>query len=166
MKTILYGVAAAVAVAVSVGAGETAFANGPRAVVRTPVVRHTTVVRPLVNHNPVYRPTFVRPAYFNSNYHTNYGVRFSHGYYFRGSEFRYFHYRHWNARYRCWTFYYPGTRCWYYWSGSCYYPMSYINQVAPGGVLPTGIDQLPDQLPPDGTLPPDQLPPDGTLPPQ
>jgi hypothetical protein len=171
MKTALLSVAA---VALVAGSGGAALANGQKAVAahRTVVVRtavtHTpvvhapvvqkTVVQKRVIHAPVVHPAHTVPAAFR-DWHVTHGVRFSHGVFFRGREFRFFAHRHWNPRYRCWTFFYPGTNCYYYWSAANggFYPLSYAPVVAPNGALPDGNNALPDDpdalTPDDGTSP-------------
>ena len=155
MKSLLYGVA--MVAVVSFGAVETASAYGPKKGVVAHAGAHHGHGSAHSGHHQQHH--VVRPSYHN--YHQTHGVRFSHGTYFRGNSFQHFRSRHWNSRYRCWTFYYPGTNCWYYWANGSYYPMSYVAMQPPVGALPTGIDQLPvDQGTPDQTLPPDQqLPP-------
>jgi hypothetical protein len=100
------------------------------------------------SHSSYSRPhvTYSRASHYH-NWHVSHGVHFSHGYYFRGVEFRFFQYRHWDTHYRCWVFYYPEASCYYYWCGTdnCYYPISYATVVPPCGDLPTGIDVLPCQ---------------------
>jgi hypothetical protein len=84
-------------------------------------------------------------------YHVTYGVRFSHGYYFRGPGWRQFAYRYWAPRYHAYVYWHPGSRAWYYWSSAraVYYPLSYAAVVAPAGDPPPGIASLPSALPSD-----------------
>jgi hypothetical protein len=144
-------------------------------VVRSNVVHQNNVHQNNVHPNKVYsnnvHPNSVHPnkVYSNNvhpnfarnvrtvpvayqNWHVTHGRQFSYGFYFQGHQYNQFQYRCWNPTYRCWTFYYPGVNCYYYWSGSsgCYYPLSYATVVAPNGALPYGCDTLPDD---QGPLP-------------
>jgi hypothetical protein len=89
--------------------------------------------------------------YSGPAYHLTYGVRFSHGYYFRGPAWHQFTYRWWSPRFHSYVYWYPGTRTWYYWSGprAIYYPVSYATVLPPGGEVPAGTDALPNTLPSD-----------------
>ncbi len=145
MKAMLMGVAALTVLAVMT-VGGTAQANGPK------------------GHGPVHVVHPVHPV-SHFNYHLTHGVRFTHGYYFRGPYYNHFNYRYWSPRYRCYFYYYPGLG-YYYWSGQYgnFYPMSYLPVVGPSGVPPVGINTLPSQLP-SGLMPPDQMLPPGVTPP-
>jgi hypothetical protein len=69
------------------------------------------------------------------------GVRFRHGYHFRGPEYRQFAHRHWGPTYRTSVYSYAGTRAWYHWSGAqaVYYPLSYAAVVPPAGEPPADV---------------------------
>jgi len=142
-----------VAATMTVALGGTTWASGPKSGGHPVASIHNTIHPVTAIHNTIHPIHPVTPIHntihpvFPSNYQLTHGHQFSHGFYFQGREFRHFQYRHWNSNYRCWTFYYPGTSSYYYWSGfnGCFYPMNYAPVVAPNGVLPEGIDTLPDE---------------------
>lgn len=157
MTRSLMCVFAAVAVAMGVGSGATAWANGPKG----------------KGHPTVQRLAVVQSVQVGTHLSVSRGVRFSQGVYFRGSDCGQFRARCWSNSYRCWMFFDPITNCWYYWSAAngCFLPMNYALTVAPNGVPPLGTNTLPNQTPPTqtplpGQLPPDQTPPNQVPPPQ
>jgi len=92
----------------------------------------------------------------SNSYHMQYGKKFSHGYYFSGSNHPSWSSSCWSSRYGCNCYWYPGTSCWYYWCAPqcCYYPVSYIAiappcascvpvGAAPGGPISPGGPQSP-----------------------
>ena len=67
-----------------------------------------------------------RGSSFRSDYHTRYGTKFSHGYYYSGREHNHWTYRYFWSQYGCDCYWCPNTSCWYYWSEPrcCYLPVS------------------------------------------
>jgi hypothetical protein len=103
-------------------------------------------------HSPMYKSG--QSSYFPIS-HSNlsqYGTKFSHGYYFGRNNF-YWNRQCWSNRYRCNCYWNPYACCWYYWyaPGSCYYPLSYIT-IAP----PTVVVNSPGTavVTPGATMPP------------
>ncbi len=68
-----------------------------------------------------------------SDYHTRFGTRFSHGYYYSGRDHNHWTYRYFWQQYNCDCYFCPSTSCWYYWCGTrgAYLPVSCINQAPP-----------------------------------
>ncbi len=84
---------------------------------------------------------------------SNYGTRFSHGYYFGRNNF-YWNSRCWSSRYGCYCYWNPYMSCWYYWYApqGCYYPLSYITVAPPMvAVAPAAVGGIAG---PDSALPP------------
>lgn len=77
------------------------------------------------------------PAHFH-NYQLTHGVKFIHGYFYKGIVHRHWSNWYWNQRYGCYYYFDPSCRCYYYWckTAGCYYPVSYIT-VAPPTVVVT-----------------------------
>jgi hypothetical protein len=65
------------------------------------------------------------------NYHQSYGVKFKHGYFYRGKYHRHWSHCYYDSRYRRYHYYDPCVSCYYYWepTSSCYYPISYAAPV-------------------------------------
>jgi hypothetical protein len=61
------------------------------------------------------------------NWWRTHGVRFDHGYLFRGRNQPHWSFRCWHPRYRTWCYWCPSLGTYYYWCGprNCYYPVSY-----------------------------------------
>ncbi len=90
-----------------------------------------------INFNPA--PRYV-------NYHHTHGSRFSHGTYYRGRSHYHWSCQHWDMRYRCYCYWDPCCRHWYYWCQpmQCYYPVSYCPTGSyDGGVLIEPLAQIP-----------------------
>jgi hypothetical protein len=68
-------------------------------------------------------------------YHQVHGTRFSHGYYYRGIHHRHWSRTVWSARHRCYFFYDPWCRAYFYWCrpAGCYFPVSYFKTAPPDG---------------------------------
>lgn len=60
-------------------------------------------------------------------YHRDRGVRFDHGYYYRGRDHHHWSARIWSPTYRRYHYWDPSLRCYYYWCPEhrCYYPIDY-----------------------------------------
>jgi hypothetical protein len=150
MKLVLKSVVAVLSVAAFLGlaVSDADAARGPKS---GPVAS-----RP-ANKGPVVKgPVAKSPVFSSPKYHLTHGVKFGHGYYFKGREHRHFRYRYWHHHRHCYFYYYPGLRCWYYWSGkrNAYYPVGYSGVVPPNGEVDTGnLQDLPATLPP-GVAPP------------
>jgi hypothetical protein len=103
-----------------------------------------------------YSPSYSSfKGFSNSSYMTNYGTKFSGGYSFTKSNFRYSSYCY-SSRYGCYCYWSPYASCYYYWCApqSCYYPLSYISYAPPTvtvNVTPGGPVGTPG---PVGTMPP------------
>lgn len=78
------------------------------------------------------------------SYLSNYGTKFSHGYYFGRNNF-YWNRQCWSSRYGCNCYWNPYASCWYYWyaPGSCYYPLSYISYAPPTVVVTPSVTVTP-----------------------
>lgn len=139
-----YLITSAAAVLMSLGFGGVALANGSKSTSHHSQHHHHADHHNHNHHNHKYH-----------DYHKKHGTAFKYGYFFKGKEHRHWSYGYWNAKNRCYFFYEPGLRCFYYWCApkACYYPVSYI-QVAPpvagDETMPPGIDIKPG---PDGDGP-------------
>lgn len=92
----------------------------------------------------------------NTSYHTRFGTKFSHGYYFSGPNHHFWTSRNWSSRYGCYCYWYPGNSSWYYWSAAQngYYPIGYI-AIAPPVVTVVPVAVAPGvPVPPVGPLVP------------
>jgi hypothetical protein len=94
--------------------------------------------KPIVANYRKYKPiTISKPV--AARYAYTRGIKFGKGYYYKGKAHYHWSKRYYSSKWRSWFFYDPSVRVWYYWSGTrtAYYPVSYINTVAPSGyVLP------------------------------
>ena len=89
----------------------------------TALVLGLTVAGSASAHEPyvaVSRPRVV----IGASYYSDYGTRFSGGYYYRGQDHHHWDYRVWNTRYNRYQYYDPTLRCYYYWNpvAVAYYP--------------------------------------------
>ena len=85
---------------------------------------HRTTTRVVVHNAPVrHAPQTVRVA----NYHLSHGVRFAHGYLYRGRDHFHWTARRFDPRYGCDCYFDPCVGCWYYFCvpDNCFYPVNY-----------------------------------------
>src|SRR5437870_8071136 len=61
------------------------------------------------------------------NYHLSHGVKFSHGYFYRGLNHYHWSHRYYDSKFDRYCYYDPCTCCYYYWCQpyQCYYPCDY-----------------------------------------
>src|SRR5437762_2773722 len=77
--------------------------------------------------------SFGRSSVGFKNYHTRYGSKFSHGYFYSGRKHLHWTYRSYYPKYRSYCYYCPSACSWYYWCEpkACYYPVRYIEKAPP-----------------------------------
>jgi hypothetical protein len=104
-----------------------------------------------------HRPGFAhKPNFQHAQKH---GVKFGHGYFYRGG-----HHRHWTksffwGQHRAWCYWCPSTCGWFYWQAqhNCFLPVSCIQTFPAMGAAP--ITGLPIQPPEGGDPILDSFPP-------
>ncbi|HEV3204666.1 MAG TPA: hypothetical protein VGY77_09790 [Gemmataceae bacterium] len=68
-----------------------------------------------------------------SNYNLTYGTKFSHGYFYKGSQHCHWTSWYWNSTCGCYFYWCPSACSYYYWYAPtcCYYPASYVEYAQP-----------------------------------
>src|SRR5713226_3032083 len=68
-----------------------------------------------------------------SNYNLTNGTKFSHGFFYKGSQHCHWTSWYWNSTCGCYFYWCPSACCYYYWYAPtcCYYPASYIEYAQP-----------------------------------